>query len=176
MKELLVICAMMLFGAALAAAKDFVVKIGKEDVKFDSNLLNREITLADKTTGSQKTALTCSFLFYGLLSEAKIDEASRISTDPQKTKAKWVQAQDRRGKASFMNTMDQYFKGENVVVAEIVKGKHHMLVVRSPEYTAAQIYLETAQGFMLDEGWASADAQLLGKLFTLIQDEEVVLK
>ncbi len=75
--------------------------------------------------------------------------------------------------------MQQYFTTRCVIVAEIVRGESHMLVVQPPtgrEEAAGQIFVKTNAGFLLDENWSSEDAILLGRVLSMIQDGTLKLE
>lgn len=92
-------------------------------------------------------------------------EGSRLATQNI-----WTQCRERLGVDEFRQTLGEYFTAKNVVVAEIVKGSTHMLVVQPPDDRAgSQMYLNRNGTFVYPSAPTTDDANVLGKVLTMIQ-------
>jgi hypothetical protein len=142
-------------------------------------VFDHKITLKDKDSASQKTTVGCSFLFHKLLAENELDKACAYTTSFGKSLDKWTKYRERIGVKDFKKSMEEYFTAKYIILAELVKGTAHMLVVQPPdgiESAAAQMYVKKDNQFILDEAMDSGDAQELLKLLPMIQDGILKLK
>lgn len=175
--KMLAFCLGTLLISVTGYARDLVVPISGHDHKIKITTMHREITPGDRQTGSQTSALGCSLLFYSHLAANDIEKASLLSTDPKATQNIWTQYRERLGVDEFRQTMGEYFTVKNVVVAEIVKGATHMLVVQPPDDRAgAQMYLNRDGTFVYLSAPTTDDAKVLGKVLTMIQDGALKLE
>lgn len=169
--RMMAFCMGMLLVTATGYAKEMMVSVKGQDHKINITSMKREITPQDRQAGSQTSALGCSLLFYSHLAANDIEKASQLSTDPKSVLDMWTQYRERLGADEFKKFMDEYFTAKNVIVAEIVKGTTHMLVVQPPdEKAAAQLYLNRDGTFMLLGTPTMDDAKVLLKVLTMIQD------
>jgi len=159
--------------ASLACAGDIPVQLDGKTVTVKAVPLNRQITAADKNTGAQDTALACSFLYYGLLYKGDIQAAATLSTTPKATADKWAQYQDRMGVKEFNKAMSDYYTSKNVIVAELMMGDAVMLVVKTPYYTAGQVYVRQGDKWFVTENLKTDAGQAFGKILSMIQDDKI---
>lgn len=177
--KLIALCAGILVVAGTVNAKDLMVTVDGKEVKVGCTIMNREIKAQDKQSGSQSNAVSTSFLFYNYLAAGDLEKASQLATDPKMVKDKWAKYREGIDPEDFKRDMQEYFTTRYLIVAEIVRGEKHMLVVQPPtgrEDAGGQIYVKTNTGFMLDERWDSEDATLLGKVLSMIQDGTLKLE
>ncbi len=175
MKTFALTCAMML-ASSLSQAKDLVVNIGGKDIAVPYRILNREIGEQDRKGGGQNSALECSFLYYSMLAQGDIPGAAKLTTDPAAAVAQWTNYRERLGLDDFQKEMSAYFTSKNVVLAELTLAEETMLLVKTPEYTAGQLYQKNDGKFLVLSGRPSSDAsKTLGKALNLIQEGKVKL-
>lgn len=163
----------------MACAEDIRIPVDGKDMYISFTVLNHEITLKDKDSTSQKNAVGCSFLFHKFLAENEVEKACVFTTDFGNSLEKWTNYQKRIGEKNFKKIMEEYFTAKYVILAELVKGTAHMLVVQPPdgiESAAAQMYVKKGNKFVLDEAMDSGDAKELLKLLPMIQDGILKLK
>lgn len=165
----------MLF-SSLAQAKELIVNSGGKDVAITYRTLNREIGEKDRGAGSQNSALECSFLYHGLLAQGDLQGASKLTTDPAAAVGQWANYQERLGADDFKKEMADYFTSKNTVLAELFLGEDAMLVVKTPEYIAGQLYQKRNGKYIVFSGRPSSDSfKALGKALTQIQEGKIKL-
>ena len=156
-----------------AVARDIPVDVGTTTVTVKVTTTNREIVAKYLTSGDQKSPLACSLLFYALLAKGDIAEASTLSTDPEATAEKWETYRQRLGADGFKKEMAAYFTSQNVVLAELTGGESVMLVVKTPDYTAGQIYVRQEGKWLMAENLKTETGKAFGKILSQIQDGEL---
>jgi len=175
MKQI-IFCLGMLLATSLAQARELVVTVNGTQVRLQATVLNREITTKDRQAKDRQSAVGCSLHFHGLLAAGDIDQASRLTSDPAKSREMWTSYRERLGKADFKKTMEEYFTSKTIIQTELVHGNTHMLVVQPPDEPAgAQMYRKEKEGFVRVEGMASDEAKALGKVFGMIRNGAVKL-
>lgn len=174
MKEIVIALAVA-SAASLASAKDISVEVDGKTVTVKATALNRQITGTDRDGGTQGTALGCSFLYYARLAKADIKAAAALSTDPKATEDKLTQYRDRIGADDFKKTMAAYFTAKNVVLAELAMGDAVMLVVKTDEYTAGQIYVKRGDKWLWEENPRTEAGKAFGKVLNMIRDDKIKL-
>jgi len=161
--------------ASFVCAGDIPVQLKGKTVIVKVTPLNRQITATDKEVNAQNTALACSFLYYGHLARADIQAAAALSIDPQATANKWTQYQGRIGLEEFKKTMGEYFTSKNVILAELAMSDAVMLVVKTPDYTAGQMYVQQGDKWFLAENLKTEAGQAFGKVLNMIKDDKIKL-
>ena len=161
--------------ASMAVAKDITVDVDGKAVTVKASTTNREIVANDLGTGDQKCPLSCSLLYYALLAKGEIAQAAAISTDAQATSEKWEKYKQRLGDDEFKKEMVAYFTSKNVVLAELTLGESVMLVVKTPDYTAGQIYVKQGGKWMVAESLNTESGQAFGKILSTIQDGDMTV-
>jgi hypothetical protein len=166
----------MLLMSSLAQAKDLVVNVGGKDVTVKYNLLSREISEKDQDKGSQNSAVECSFLYYSLLAKGDIAGASQLATDPAAVAQEWGTYQERLGGVvDFKKEMAAYFTSKNMIIAELLLAEESMLVVKTPDYTAGQLYQKKNGKYVVSGKPLSDAAKALGKVLNMINEGKVKL-
>ncbi len=134
------------------------------------------VTAKAREAGDRLSAVGCSLLYHGLLATGDIEKASRLTSDPAKTKEMWTSYQERLGDADFRKTMEEYFTTKTVIQSEIIHGSMRMLLVQPKgEPAGAQMYRKANEGFVRMEGMDSDEAKVLGKVFGMIRSGAVKL-
>ncbi|MCX6868657.1 MAG: hypothetical protein NTV46_21130 [Verrucomicrobia bacterium] len=167
MKHIMIVLALS-FAASLAFAKDIPVDMGGKTITVKATTTNREIVAKDMGTGDQKTPLGCSLLYYSRLSKGDIAEASNLSTAPKATAEKWEKYRERTGVAEFKKDMAAYFTSKNVVLAELTLDEAVMLVVKTADYTAGQIYVKQNDKWLMAESLKTEAGTAFGKILSKI--------
>jgi hypothetical protein len=172
---LLLIGALMIF--SLAQAADLTISVGGKDNTAQYRVLEREISEKDRNTGSQHGAQECSLLYYSLLAKGDIQAASQLATDPAAAADLWRQYRERLGAADFQKEMADYFTVKNRVIAEIAFADEVMLLVKTPEYMAGQIYRQKDGKYFVVTGKAMSEAsRVLGKALNMFKEGKIQLK
>lgn len=166
---------LLLLAALLAAlparAADLTVNVGGKDVVVQVRALGREIVAADRDTGGQQGPVECSLLYYSLLAKGDIAAAARLTTDPAAAAETWQQYRERLGAAAFQKEMAAYFTSRNRIVAEAAYGDEAMLLVKTSEYTAGQVYRRRDGKAFVVAGRPLSDAsRVLGKVLNLANE------
>lgn len=167
----------LLTAFSLAQAGDFVVNAGGKDTTVQYRVLNREITDKDRNTGNQGGAAECSFLYYSLLAKGDIRGAAQLDVDPAAAAALSMQYRERLGSDDFRREMAAYFTSKNVFVAELTLADETMLVLKTPDYTAGQLYRKKdGKYFVLSGRPLSETSKTLGKALSLIKEGKIKLQ
>jgi hypothetical protein len=159
--------------ASLALAKDITIEVEGKAVIVKSTTTSREIVAKDLGAGDQKSPLGCSLLYYTLLAKGDLAQVVALSTDPNATAEKWEKYKQRVGAEEFKKEMAAYFTSKNTVLAELTLGESVMLVVKTPDYTAGQIYLRQNGKWLMAESLKTEAGQAFGKILSKIQDGEI---
>jgi len=166
----------MLLLSSLAPAKDLLVNAGGKDMTVQYSVVNREISEKDRGRGSQNSAIECSILYYSLLAQGDIEGASQLATEPAAAVELWTQYRERLGADDFRKEMAAYFTSKNTVLAEFLLTDEIMLVVKTPDYTAGQIYQKKNGKYVVVAGKHLSEAsKTLGKALTLFKEGKVRL-
>ena len=166
----------MLMVSSLAQAKDLLVNIGGKDVTVHYRVLDHEISEKDRDTGSQNSAMECSFLYYGLLAKGDIPGASQLAADPVAQAEVWNKYRERLGGDDFKKEMAAYFTSKNRIIAELLLAEEAMLVVKTQDYTAGQLYQKKNGTYVVLSGKPFSDAsKALGKVLNLINEGKIKL-
>ena len=175
MKSHLLVAATLLT-SSLAQATDMTINVGGKDNVVQYRVVEREISEKDRNTGSQSSTVECSLLYYSLLAKGDINAASQIATDPSAATEMWTQYQARLGAADFKKEMAAYFVSKNRVIAEFVFADETMLVVKTPDFTAGQIYrLKGGKYFVVTGRPLSEASRVLGKALNMINEGKLKL-
>lgn len=175
MKSYLLLIGMLLI-SSLAQATDLIVNVDGKDTAVQYRVLEREISERDRNTGSQNGALECSLLYYSLLAKGEIRAASQLATDSAAVGDMWRQYRERLGASDFQKEMTAYFTSKNRVVAEIVFADEVMLLVKTPDYTAGQIYRRKDGKYFVVAGRPMSEAsRVLGKVLNMIKEGKIKL-
>ncbi len=172
MKRIMIVLSLCL-SASLTQAKDIPVDVDGKTVTIKATTTNREIGAKDISAGDQKSPLGCSLLYYALLAKGDLSQSASISTDPKATAEKWEKYMQRLGADEFKKEMAAYFTSKNVVLAELTLGESVMLVVKTPLYTAGQIYVKHDGKWLVAENLTTEAGQAFGKILSKIQDGEI---
>lgn len=157
--------------SALAHAGELIVNVGGKDATIQSRVLDREIGEKDRNAGSQASPLDCSLLYYSLLAKGDIEAAAKLATDPAAATSEWNQYRERLGAADFRKEMAAYFTAKNRVIAALTHGDETMLLVKTPDYTAGQMYrLKDGKYFVVSGRRFSEASKVLGKALNLINE------
>lgn len=171
---LLLICTLLT--STLAQATDLIVNMGGKDTTVQYRVLEREITEKDRNTGSQNGSIDCSLLYYSLLAKGDIRAASQLATDSAAATETWGQYRDRLGASDFQKEMAAYFTSKNRVVAEIAYADEVMLLVKTPDYMAGQIYRQKNGTYFVVNGRPLSEAsRVLGKVLNLVKEGKIKL-
>lgn len=168
----------LLLAALLAArpampvrADDLTVNAGGRDVVVQVRALGRDIVPGDRDTGGQQGPVECSLLYYSLLAKGDIAAASRLATDPAAAAETWQQYRERLGATAFEKEMAAYFTSRNRIVGEAAYGDEVMLLVKTSEYMAGQIYRRRDGKAYVVTGRPLSDAsRILGKVLGLANE------
>lgn len=162
---------------SVARAGEFVVNAGGKDVTVQYRVLNREITEKDLNTGNQASAEECSFLYYSLLAKGDIRGAAQLDVNPAAAAASATQYRERLGADDFRREMAAYFTSKSVFIAELALADESMLVLRTPDYTAGQLYRKkNGKYFVLSGMPLSETSKALGKALGLIKEGKIKLQ
>jgi len=172
MKRIMIVLSLCL-SASLALAKDIPVDLDGKTVTVKATTTNREIVAKDISSGDQKSPLGCSLLYYALLAKGDVAQASTLSTDPKATTEKWETFKQRVGADEFKKAMAAYFTSQNIVLAELHVGESVMLVVKTADYTAGQMYVRQDGKWLMAESLETEAGQAFGKILSKIQDGEM---
>jgi len=117
-------------------------------VNFDPPFHFGQVTAQDLNTDSP---IQTSAMYYHLLAEGKIEEASRVTTDPAKTVTTMTAYQTRLGEDTFQTYMFTYFTDAVSVIAIVRTKDAYLLLVKDSRlsYTAVQVYQELGGRFNL---------------------------
>lgn len=172
MKRIMIVLSLCL-SALLVQAKDITVDVDGKTVNVKVTTPNREIVAKDIGAGDQKSPLGCSLLYYAFLAKGDLTQAATLSSDTKATTEKWVQYKQRRGADEFKKEMAAYFISKNVILAELSVGESAMLVVKTPDYTAGQMYIRKDGKWLVAESLKTEAGQAFGKILSKIQDGEI---
>lgn len=154
-----------------ARAADLTMNVGGRDVVVQVRAVGRDIVPADRDTGGQQGPVECSLLYYSLLAKGDIPAASRLATDPVAASESWQQYRERLGVAAFQKEMAAYFTSRNRILGEAAYGDEVMLLVKTSEYMAGQIYRRRAGKAYVVTGRPLSDAsRILGKVLGLANE------
>ncbi len=173
MKSLTLLLAALLAAlpAQPAQSADLTVNVGGKDLVVRVRPLDREIVAADRDGGGQQGPVECSLLYYGLLAKGDIAAAARLTTDPAAAAETWQQYRERLGTAAFQKEMAAYFTSRNRIVAEAAYGDETMLLVKTPDYTAGQVYRRRDGKVFVVAGRPLSDAsRVLGRVLNLANE------
>jgi len=165
--------ALIVIGTVTAQAAELVVTVGGKEVRMDRMTINHEITATDKSKGDQSSAMTCSFLVYGLLAKGDIQGAAKLSIDPTKAAENWTKYRTRVGEEFFNKMMSDYFTSKNVAMAELVLGEDTMLVVKTEDGPIAQFYQKKAGKYLMTNDPAAG--KTFGKVLSMIREGKIKL-
>ena len=166
-------CLAMLLLSSMVQAKDLVVIVDGKEIRTVCTTFNHEINDADKGKGSQASAMTSSFLYYGLLAKGDIEGAAMLSIDPPKAADKWIKYRERVGEEFFKKIMNDYFTAKNIILAEVVLAEDTMLVIKTEDGPIAQFYQKKEGKYLVTD--KPADGKTLGKVLTMIQEGKIKL-
>jgi len=162
--------------SSLAQAADLTVNVGGKDSTVQYRVLDREISDKDRNTGSQSASVDCSLLYYSLLAKGDIAAAAKLATDSAATAEQWKQYRERLGAADFQKEMAAYFTAKNRVIAEVAFADEVMLLVKTPDYTAGQLYRQKDGKFFVVSGRPMSEAsRVLGKVLNLYNEGKIKL-
>jgi hypothetical protein len=162
--------------SSLAQAAEVTVNAGGKDATVQYRVLDREISEKDRNTGSQSSPGECSLLYYSQLAKGDVKAASQLATDPSAAADTWKQYQARVGAADFKKEMAAYFTAKNRIVAEFVFADETMLVVKTPDYTAGQVYRQKDGKYFVVTGRPFSEAsRILGKTLNMINEGKIKL-
>lgn len=165
-----------LMASALAQAADLTVNVGGKDVTVQYRAVGREIAAQDRDTGSQNGALECSLLYYSLLAKGDIPAAAKLATDAAAATETWRQYRERIGAADFQKEMAAYFTSKNRVIAEASFADETMLLVKTPDYTAGQLYRRKDGKYFVISGRPMSEAsRVLGKVLNMVNEGKLKL-
>ena len=163
----------MLLVSVTVQAREIIVFVNGIDTKISSALIQHEIKESDKANGSQQSALSCSFLYYGYLAKGDIQGAAKLSTDPAHDAEKWLKYRERLGEKDFLKMMADYFTIGNVVLAEVVLDEETMLVVKTGDGFVAQFYRKKDGAYLTIDKPVAFKA--FGKVLNMIREGKVEL-
>lgn len=87
--------------------------VGGEKISYGLKSFSPPLVITlDETMLNQSSPLSCSYLLYSLLAKGDIEAASKLSNDPEKTKAKYTRYKERIGEQEFKKMMADYFGGK----------------------------------------------------------------
>lgn len=158
----------MLLLSSLAQAEELIVSIDGQEKNVPCRILNLAITEAEMDRWSLDSAVGTYLQYQGLLAKGDIDAASKLATDPATTVRMMTQYRERLGAEDFKSEMTP----NNVsILAELLSGDVTMLVVKTPNYIAAQLLVNADGKYRLISGPPfSDDAKALSKVLNMIRD------
>jgi hypothetical protein len=114
-----------------------------------------------------ESAKDTAFLVLRHLSEGNIAEAAALSNSPRRRFEVLSDYRDRVGEEEFKRVFTSYLSPENRLIAEVVRGKHTLLVwklAEADDHIAAQYYVEIEGKFLLDDVPSPGRAELTREL------------
>ena len=166
----------MAFGSEEYVAKNY--SVGGNKMSYNIKTFNPPYKIKkDKTRLNQSSAINCSHLYYSKLAAGDIACAAKLSNKLDMTTAKYALYMERMGKEEFKKMFEDYFGGNAEVRAEIVLGRHTMLVLYDSgnEMYLGQMYVKTDSTYMVAEQ-EDKEVDQLGSLLNEIQDGKMKLK
>jgi hypothetical protein len=101
------------------------------------------------------------------LAEGNIAEAAALSNSPKRRFEVLRDYRDRVGEDEFKRVFTSYLSPENRLIAEVVRGRHTLLVwklAEADDHIAAQYYVEVDGKFLLDDVPSPGRAELTKEL------------
>ena len=110
--------------------------------------------LAAATVFAQESAKDTALLMLRHLADGNIAEAAVLSNSPKRRFEVLRAYRDSVGEAEFKRVFARYLAPENRLIAEVVRGKHRLLVwqlAEADDHIAGQYYVEVDGRFLLDD-------------------------
>ncbi len=114
-----------------------------------------------------ESAKDTAFLVLRHLSEGNIAEAAALSNSPKRRFEVLRDYRDRVGEEEFKRVFASYLAPGNRLIAEVVRGRHTLLVWKlgeADDHLAAQYYVEIEGRFLLDDVPSPGRAELTKEL------------